>query len=281
MLKTIAALTIGAIVAVAGASADAKEWKKVKIATEGAYAPWNQTDSSGKLGGFEVDLAADLCKRMKVECEIVPQDWDGVIPALQQGKFDAVMSAMSINEERKKVIDFSIPYAADPSVFVAMKGSPLLSLAAEPKRIDMKTMDDAKKAAIKKIEDAFKGKSIGAQVSTIQSTFIEKMLPSLTLRTYDKIDNAGLDLIAGRIDVLLADKSVVVPMMKEGPGANMTFFGPELIGGYIGDGIGVGLRKKDGDLRKLFDAAIKEAYAAGVISKLSTQWFGFDIAVKP
>lgn len=281
MMKTIAALTLGAIVAVAGVSADAKEWKKVKIATEGAYAPWNQTDPSGKLTGFEVDLAADLCKRMKVECEVVPQDWDGVIPALQQGKFDAVMSAMSINEERKKVLDFSIPYAADPSVLVAMKGSPLLSLPADPKRIDMKTMDDAKKAQIKKIEDAFKGKTIGAQVSTIQSTFIEKMMPSLTMRTYDKIDNAGLDLVAGRIDVLLADKSVIVPMTKEGPGANMVFFGPELIGGYIGDGIGVGLRKKDGDLRKLFDAAIKESYAAGVISKLSTQWFGFDISVKP
>jgi octopine/nopaline transport system substrate-binding protein len=280
VMKMIAALALGAVVAVTGASAEAKDWKKIRIASEGAYAPWNATDANNKLVGFEVDLAADLCKRMKAECEMVAQDWDGVIPALQQGKFDAVMSAMSINEERKKVIAFSTPYAADPSVFVAMKGSPLLTLAAEPKRIDMKTMDDAKKAQLAKTADFFKGKTIGAQVSTIQSSFIEKTMPGLTMRTYDKIDNAGLDLVAGRIDVLLADKSVMVPMTKDGPGKDMTFFGPELIGGIIGDGIGVGLRKKDDDLRKMFDKAIGEAAADGTISKLAVQYFGFDISPK-
>jgi len=278
-MRTITALVVGAL-ALTAASADAKDWKKVKIATEGAYAPWSMTDSSNKLIGFEIDLAADLCKRAKVECEVNPQDWDGIIPALQQGKYDAIMSALSINDERKKVIDFSIPYAADPSVFTAMKGNAILSAGVDAKRVDMKTMDAAKKTAIEKIATAFKGKTVGAQVSTIQATFMEKMMPGVTLRTYDKIDNAGLDLIAGRIDVLLADKSVVVPMMRDA-GKDMTFFGPELVGGHIGDGIGMGIRKKDGDLKKIFDKAIKEAYEAGAIGKLATQWFGFDLSVKP
>ena len=93
----------------------AGEWSKIRIATEGAYAPWNFTDSSGKLVGFELDLAQDLCKRMKAECEIVAQAWDGIIPALQAGKYDAIMAGMSITDKRKKVITFSRDYAATPA----------------------------------------------------------------------------------------------------------------------------------------------------------------------
>ena len=98
--------------------------RQIRIATEGAYKPWNFTDSSGKLVGFELDLAADLCKRMGAECEIVAQAWDGIIPALQAGKYDAIMAGMSITEKRKKVITFSRAYAATPARFVVLKSSP-------------------------------------------------------------------------------------------------------------------------------------------------------------
>ena len=74
----------------------------VKIGTEGAYPPWNAKDASGKLIGFEVDLAMELCKIMNHTCTLVEQDWDGMIPALQSGKFDAIMAGMSITDERKK-----------------------------------------------------------------------------------------------------------------------------------------------------------------------------------
>ena len=89
LLAAVAALGLAAGVG-ADAMAQAKDWKKIKIATEGAYAPWNFTNAAGKLEGFEVDLANDLCKRMKAECEIVAQDWDGIIPALNAKKFDAI-----------------------------------------------------------------------------------------------------------------------------------------------------------------------------------------------
>jgi len=79
----------------------------VKIGTEGAYPPWNAKDASGKLIGFEVDLAMELCKIMNHSCTLVEQDWDGMIPALQSGKFDAIMAGMSITQERKKKINFS------------------------------------------------------------------------------------------------------------------------------------------------------------------------------
>ncbi|WP_247872896.1 lysine/arginine/ornithine ABC transporter substrate-binding protein [Azospirillum sp. TSH64] len=276
--KIVSALALGAIMAVAAAgAAGAKEWKTVRIASEGAYPPWNATDTSGKLTGFEVDLGNDLCKRMKVTCEFVAQDWDGIIPALQQGKYDAIMSAMTITDERKKVIDFSVPYGTEPSVFAVVTGSPLakaLNLGAD--RVDLNDQGKAK-PVLDKLAEALKGKSVGVQVSTIQADFMDKHLPKVTMRTYDKIDNAGIDLGSGRVDAMLGDRSVVEAVVKATPD-KMVIVGPNFIGGVIGEGMGVGLRKDTADLKAMFDKAIGEALKDGTVKKLSTQHFGYDIS---
>lgn len=280
MKKIVSALALGAMMAVAAAgAANAKEWKTVRIASEGAYPPWNATDTSGKLTGFEVDLGNDLCKRMKVTCEFVAQDWDGIIPALQQGKYDAIMSAMTITDERKKVIDFSIPYGTEPSVFAVMADSPLAkSLKLGDDRVDLNDQGKAK-PVLEKLADALKGKAVGVQVSTIQADFMDKHLPKVTMRTYDKIDNAGIDLSSGRVDAMLGDRSVVEAVVKATPD-KMVIVGPNFIGGVIGEGMGVGLRKDTADLKAMFDKAIAEALKDGTVKKLSTQHFGYDISPK-
>lgn len=277
MKKVIAALAVGAAVALAFGGAEAKDWKKVRIGTEGAYAPWNATDASGKLVGFEIDLGNDLCKRMKVECEFVAQDWDGIIPALQQGKYDAIMSAMTITDERKKIIDFTVPYGTEPSSFVADKKSPLASM---PKTdiLDITTPPGQK--AIDDLAKALAGKTIGVQTSTTQSAFLEKHLPKVAVRTYDKIDNAGIDLGAGRVDAVIGDRSVVEAIIKEDKAGNIVMFGPNLVRGVLGEGMGLGLRKQDADLKAMFDKAIAEATKDGTVSKLSNQHFGYDISIK-
>lgn len=278
MKKIVSALALGAMMAVAAAgAANAKEWKTVRIASEGAYPPWNATDTSGKLTGFEVDLGNDLCKRMKVTCEFVAQDWDGIIPALQQGKYDAIMSAMTITDERKKVIDFSVPYGTEPSVFAVMADSPLAkSLKLGDDRVDLNDQGKAK-PVLEKLADALKGKAVGVQVSTIQADFMDKHLPKVTMRTYDKIDNAGIDLSSGRVDAMLGDRSVVEAVVKATPD-KMVIVGPNFIGGVIGEGMGVGLRKDTADLKAMFDKAIAEALKDGTVKKLSTQHFGYDIS---
>ncbi|WP_247871888.1 lysine/arginine/ornithine ABC transporter substrate-binding protein [Azospirillum sp. TSO35-2] len=276
--KIVSALALGAVLAVAAVgAAGAKEWKTVRIASEGAYPPWNATDTSGKLTGFEVDLGNDLCRRMKVTCEFVAQDWDGIIPALQQGKYDAIMSAMTITDERKKVIDFSVPYGTEPSVFAVLTSSPLAkALALGADRVDLNDQGKAK-PTLDKLADALKGKSVGVQVSTIQADFMDKHLPKVTMRTYDKIDNAGIDLTSGRVDAMLGDRSVVEAVVKTEPG-KMVIVGPNFIGGVIGEGMGVGLRKDSADLKAMFDKAIAEALKDGTVKKLSTQHFGYDIS---
>src|ERR671912_2235831 len=111
-MKLIRALGLGLLASTLAAGAAPAQEKTVKIATEGAYAPWNFTGASGKLEGFEIDLANDLCGRMKVKCEIVAQDWDGIIPALNAKKYDAIMAGMNITDKRLEVIGFSRAYAS-------------------------------------------------------------------------------------------------------------------------------------------------------------------------
>ena len=276
-MKTIvAALAVGVAVLACGV-AEAKDWKKVRIGTEGAYAPWNATDASGKLIGFEIDLGTDLCKRMKVECEFVAQDWDGIIPALQQGKYDAIMSAMTITDERQKILTFTVPYATEPSSWVTDKKSPL---AALPQTDVLDIEKPAGKKAIEDIAKALNGKTVGVQTSTTQSAFLEKHLPKIAMRTYDKIDNAGIDLGAGRVDAVIGDRSVVEGIIKEDKAGNIVMFGPNLVRGVLGEGMGLGLRKQDADLKALFDKAIAEANKDGTIAKLSKQHFGYDVSIK-
>jgi octopine/nopaline transport system substrate-binding protein len=278
--KLFAALALGVIVAAAGGMAEAKDWKKVRIGSEGAYPPWNSTDPSGKLIGFEIDLGNDLCKRMNVECEFVAQDWDGIIPALQQGKYDAIMAAMTITDERRQVISFSEPYGSEPSMFGVVKGSPLeaaLDLGAE--RVDLSKETPETKQLLDKLATVLKGKTVGVQVSTVQLNFMEKHLPDVALRSYDKIDNAGIDLATGRVDALFGDRSVVEAVAKA-EGDKLVLVGPNFSRGELGAGMGVGLRKADTDLKALFDKAIAEATQDGTVTRLSTQHFGYDIAIK-
>ena len=102
-MKNLKLLIIGLAISAISTMAFADgHWSKIRIGTEGAYEPWNFTDASGNLVGAELDLARDLCKRMNAECEFVQQDWDGIIPALVNGKYDVIMAGMSVTEERKK-----------------------------------------------------------------------------------------------------------------------------------------------------------------------------------
>src|SRR5476649_78169 len=111
--SVFANLMLGGLVATAvllALPAQAKEWRKVTIATEGSYEPWNLTLPGGKLSGFEPELMAILCERMQLQCKLVVQNGDGMIAGLQAGKFDLLMDAIVITLERRQVIDFTVPY---------------------------------------------------------------------------------------------------------------------------------------------------------------------------
>ena len=126
---------------------------KIRIGTEGAYPPWNSKDASGKLIGFEVELAWALCRYIGQQCVIVEQDWDGMIPALIMRKFDAIMAGMSITAERQKAISFSQGYADEVASLAVMKGSSLEGLDT-PAGINLTKPNAAAKKALKTLTAA-------------------------------------------------------------------------------------------------------------------------------
>lgn len=256
----------------------AKDWTKITIATEGAFPPYNMTMPDGKLVGFEIDMAHDLCARMKLDCTIVAQDWDGIIPGLNAGKYDAIIAGMSITPKRREVIDFSVPYVSSPATFEVPKSMAELPMLGE--RIDLNDKA-ASDAAIAKLATTLKGKIVGAQVSTIQADFLKAYLSKeVEIRTYPSNAEQDLDLAAGRIDMAFASSSYLVSAFAKPGGEKMKMSGPFISGGMMGAGSGVGLRKADVDLKERFDAAIKASYADGTMSRLTLRWFKIDISVK-
>jgi octopine/nopaline transport system substrate-binding protein len=157
-----------------GSAAAAQTWTKVKIGTEGAYPPWNYTDSSGQLIGSEIDLARDLCSSMQVECELVAQDWERVIPALQAGQYDAIMAGMPITDQRKKLIQFSESYAALPAYFAVLESSEPATFGSELEGAQLDRIEAVEQSALDALKQAFAGRIVGVQVATPACHLLEE-----------------------------------------------------------------------------------------------------------
>ena len=251
---------------------------KIRIGTEGAYPPWNSKDASGKLIGFEVELAWTLCRYIGQQCEIVEQDWDGMIPALIMRKFDAIMAGMSITDERKKAINFSQGYADEVASLAVMKGSNLEGMQTS-EGINLTNKSGTVKKDLKTITQALAGKTVCVQTATIHQNFLESGdVGKVNVRTYKTQDEVNLDLASGRCDVALA-AAVAFTDYAEKSKKPVVLVGPTFSGGAFGNGVGVGIRKDDTELLKAFNSAINKARKNGDISRIATKWFGFDASM--
>ena len=248
---------------------------KIRIGTEGAYPPWNSKDASGKLIGFEIELAWTLCRYIGQQCEIVEQDWDGMIPALIMRKFDAIMAGMSITAERQKAISFSQGYADEVASLAVMKGSDLEGIDTS-EGINLTKKTGAVKKDLKTLTSALAGKTVCTQTATIHQNFLESGdVGKINVRTYKTQDEVNLDLTSGRCDVALA-AAVAFTDYAEKSGKSVVLVGPTFSGGAFGNGVGVGIRKDDTELLNAFNRAIDKARKDGDISRIATKWFGFD-----
>jgi polar amino acid transport system substrate-binding protein len=225
--------------------------EKLKMGTEGAYPPFNLIDASGQVGGFDVEIGQALCAKMKVDCEVVTSDWDGIIPALNAKKFDFLIASMSITEERQAAVDFTDPYYTNKLQFIAPKGS------------DFKT-DEA----------SLKGKVIGAQRATIAGTWLEDNLDKVVdIKLYDTQENAYLDLSSGRLDGVLADSFVNWEWLMSDAGKDVEFKGDPV---FDNDKFGIAVRKGDA-LRERLNAALKEIVEDGTYKQINDKYFPFSI----
>ncbi|WP_078706460.1 ABC transporter substrate-binding protein [Consotaella salsifontis] len=246
-----------ALSAVAGHADDSgKDWSTVRIGTEGAYPPFNYLTASGELTGFDIDISKALCDEMKVKCEFVTQDWDGLIPALQNNKFDALIASMSITPEREEQIAFSVKYYQTPPAVAVPKDSDITEATPE----------------------ALADKVIGAQAATTHFQAAEQYFPDADVRGYPTAEEYKLDIANGRLDAVMDDVVVLDEWLKSDEGACCKLLGTLKADPAIyGKGIGIGLRKGDDKLKEMFDKAIAAIREDGTYKKIQDKYFDFDV----
>ncbi|PDS76738.1 transporter substrate-binding domain-containing protein [Rhizobium sp. L43] len=280
--RVMTALSATAVLALSGiAHAEDKAWKTVTIATEGAFKPYNFTKPDGTLDGYEIELTKYLCDHMKVECKIVVQNFDGMIPALNAGKFDAIISGMSATAKREEVIAFSDSYGSTGQAFATSRESDLVNLPEKGEVFSLGSNEAGAIAEIDKIKPMLQGKTIGVQTASTGAAFVDKYLKGvLEVREYKTTEEHDLDLKAGRVDLVMASMAYLTTAAQKPGNEDMTTAGPRFQGGFLGRGSSVGLRKDDTKLKAMFNDAITAAKADGTIKTLSEKWFGFDVTPK-
>jgi polar amino acid transport system substrate-binding protein len=250
-------LALAAAVAVIGLSTGlANAQETLRIGTEGAYPPFNNLTADGKLEGFDIDIANALCDEMKVKCEFVTQDWDGIIPALQAGKFDAIIASMSITPERAEKVDFSEKYYNTPPAIVAPKDTDITGVTKE----------------------ALAGKTIGVQGSTTHFNYSEQTYTDSTVNAYPTAQEYQLDLANGRLDAANDDISVIEEWLKTPDGACCKIVGAVTpVVEIHGPGAGIAVRKGETALADRFSAAIKAIRENGKYKEINDKYFTFDV----
>ena len=257
------------------------EMTKVTIATEGAFKPWNFVDASGRLAGFEIELGNELCRRLHLDCKFVKKKWKGIITALIDGEYDAIMAAVSITPDRQKLVEFSRSYANSPGTLIVRFDHPLAGMKIDMNFITLDSIDSEERKALDNLAELLRGKVVGAQISTTHEKFAQKFLShTATVRSFDFQDTLDLELYTERLDAAVGPMSYWVPMIQSPSGKEFKTVGPGMVGGPFGKGVGVAVRKGDKDLADLFSRAINETIKDGTLKRMAIKWFTFDASAK-
>ena len=234
----------------------AEEQGPLRIATEGAFPPFNYVENN-EPHGFEVELGKALCEAMRRTCVFALREWDGMIKGLLRGEYDAIMASLAITEKRKARIAFSRPYYRIPATLIARKDAEIAGVAPA----------------------ALAGKSIATTVDSEHARFLEERYPGSVLKTYGKFEDANLELLTDRVDVVLGDKIAMMKFLDSREGRICC----RLIGDlpfdpmFYGAGIGVGLRTADAALKAALDRALGDLFADGTYDRIRAKYFAFDI----
>lgn len=220
------------------------------------YPPFTSPDASGKWVGWEIEMIELVCKEAKLDCELAPTMWDGIIPALMSKKVDMIMGSLSITEAREKKVDFSDAYFKPNAVVVGTK-----NMKFEP------------------TPEGLKGKLVGVQTATTHAAYAEKYFKDSKLKQYQTQDEINQDLVSGRIDATQADAPAMTEFMESKEGIACCEIKGEVAydAAILGRGVGVAVRKGDDALREKINAAIKATRASGEYQKLSMKYFGMDV----
>lgn len=241
------------------AAASAKALTEITFGVDATYPPFESLSPSGQFQGFDIDLGKAICAELKVKCKFVNQSFDGIIPALEARKFDAILSSMTVTPERAKQVNFSSEMYDEPTSLVVPKGSDLMPTAA-----------------------SLKGKSVGVEAGTIQESYAKTYWQpeGVKVVSYQNQNQVYADLLSGRLNASLQDSVeadygfLKTPKGKDFQfGGNVTYDPKDVLGSYIA----IGVRKDEPELLKKIDWAIAQLHKNGEYKKLQAKFFNFSI----
>ncbi|HEY2874248.1 MAG TPA: transporter substrate-binding domain-containing protein [Reyranella sp.] len=229
---------------------------KITVATEGAYPPFNYLDRKGLPAGFEMDLAQEICERMKAECEFVADKWDNLIPGLLDKKYDIVMSSLEVNNERRRRLGLSRRYYLSPGAFIAAKGQPF----------------DGPPTLLR-------NKRIGVQKDSTHADWLDKSFRrSAQIKRYPTVNDALVALAKDEIDAVFGDKVQLWLWSKKPEGACCEVMGQDIKDTQtLGVGVSAGIRREDIKLREAFNKALSELIGDGTYKQINAKYFPFPL----
>jgi polar amino acid transport system substrate-binding protein len=228
--------------------------RSIRIATEGAFPPFNYMEGN-EPQGFEIDLGKALCAAMAAACTFVAHEWEGIIKGLLAKDYDAIMASLAVTDRRKARIAFSKRYYFIPPAFIARKDAEIADVSPA----------------------ALAGKTVGTIEGSQHAAFLKARYPEADLRTYAKLEEAQLDLLTERIDLVLGDKLALSRFLGAREGGCCRFAGePAVDAAFYGEGVAVGLRKEDKDLKEMFNQALERIKADGTYDRIRAKYFAVD-----
>jgi len=229
----------------------------IRIAIEGQFPPFNYLDANGTLQGFDVEIADALCAAMKADCQYVTQDWDSMIPGLLDDEYDAIISSMSMSEERRAVADFTDRYYDSPSIFITDKASELEAFSPED----------------------LTGKSIGVSLATSQEAYAKSLYAGSNIKVYATSPELYDGLAKGEVDVIFEDKLAAYDWLTNTrTGQCCEFRGDDVKdAAFFGDGAGIAVRKEEPELKAALNAALAKITKDGTYNMINAKYFPFSI----
>ncbi len=253
-MKTLAATLVLVLVSfplsVITASGEDAATEKLRIGVAPGYVPFSYIDQEDRLKGFDIDIALALCEKLDAACAFVRHDWEGLIPALRAGRFDAIVSSMSITGERRRRVAFTDRYYSNAVRFIARKGS---------------DFDPSAPA----------GRTIGVARATVAADWLAANLSEVAdIKLFTDQEAPLRALALGRVDALFGDGLGYWKWLQTPAGADFTFTGKEY---HLDEGIGIAVRKEDEALRRRLNRALRAILDDGTYGKINARYFPFPI----
>ncbi len=225
----------------------------LKVATEGNYAPFSYHDDSGRLAGFDVEIAQALCQQMQSDCEIQAIAWEALIPSLESGEVDMIVASMARTPEREQRVAFSDYYYQSHSVFAGKLG-----IAADTS------------------PEALAGLRMAIIGGTIQADFAQTRYPQSPLILVTHQEEAFGLLLSGQADLVLSDTINLLEFLQQPQASGYDFIGPPLLGDTLSSKAHIAVRQRDRLLGRV-NRALEEIRLNGVYDRINRHYFPFSI----